>query len=647
MTPDVTVEVAFGFGPYDPEPLAMDWVDITDSVLEISIQRGRESEFDRFPASTATVVLLNDDRQWDPLNDAVGSWGLYGVLVPNVPIRITATVSSTDYPVWRGYVDGWPAEYTEGGFRSQTIVTCTDAFKVLAERRLPDTYREYLESLGTLAGLFRFDTADNGVLVNEGPRGRDGTSTTAVDTTDGTVAVSSGALSIPEQVPPAGKYVSGAVIPIVDAGEDSLTLDTSWTVSFVVTCAKRGARLFFCTAMPDDTEPVACYVDANGEPWLLVDGVGATLQCQGLGYDLADGLPHHLVAVRSTTTASLYLDGVLIASDTDGAATGFYDYSGGSHRIGRSLVGDGTTITPEIVIDELACWDEALTATEVAALHDYLDVGWSGERISGVAIGDTLDEIGWLSGLRDIDDGEVVVNLPVNPQGLTVLDVIQRIADSESGRLFIDAAGRVAFHGRDRFIRETVENTVQYTFTDTDRDTTPSDVGVLDGTLRVVVDDRNVYQSAEITRVGGITQRAGSVTPVRTYTASDLLIATDEGALSLAEWVVFRYGNPLVRSDAWQVDPEVLPADWADILDLEIGHRVKLDLTPGGVGSSLDLELHVSLIAHEITPERWLITLNGTPVDPADYFLWAATETASTDNGWADTDNDPPGGAWG
>lgn len=47
--------------------------------------------------------------------------------------------------------------------------------------------------------------------------------------------------------------------------------------------------------------------------------------------------------------------------------------------------------------------------------------------------------------------------------------------------------------------------------------------------------------------------------------------------------------------------------------------------------------------------ERWLITLNGTPTDPnADaYFLWAETETADDDNGWADTDGDPEGGYWG
>ena len=98
-----------------------------------------------------------------------------------------------------------------------------------------------------------------------------------------------------------------------------------------------------------------------------------------------------------------------------------------------------------------------------------------------------------------------------------------------------------------------------------------------------------------------------------------------------------------------EIDPEVRPADWADLLSLDIGHRIKHDLTPGGVGSSIELELHLEHIAHTITPERWTITLNGSPVDPheAAYFLWAVTETVDTDNGWGDPSGTPPGGYWG
>ena len=93
--------------------------------------------------------------------------------------------------------------------------------------------------------------------------------------------------------------------------------------------------------------------------------------------------------------------------------------------------------------------------------------------------------------------------------------------------------------------------------------------------------------------------------------------------------------------------PEVYPDDWGTILDLEIGDRVSIEITPGGVGSAIELEQHISYIEHRITPDEWVITFNGTPVDPNDYFLWDSIEFADDDNGWADTDGDPIGGAWG
>ena len=293
-------------------------------------------------------------------------------------------------------------------------------------------------------------------------------------------------------------------------------------------------------------------------------------------------------------------------------------------------------------------WDTALDEADVSDLWDYLQVGYSEPRTSGEAIEALLDLIGWSATLRAIDQGETLVELPVNPGGLPALQLLQTIARTEGGRLFVDAQGRITFHDRGRATREAVETTVQYTFTDQDRDVRqPTDVGILDGTLRVVLDDRRQYEAAEVTRSGGVTQRVGSATPSRTYSATDLLFLSDAGARSLADWIVFRYGSPQIRSDAWVIDPQIVPAHWEQLLELEIGHRVKLDLTPGGIGSSINLEQHLELIEHEITPERWTIKLNGSPVDPADYFLWAASATADNDHGWADTDNDPPGGAWG
>lgn len=645
-TADPRVEVAFGFGPYGPEPLTIDWEDVTSSVLEVAITRGRESEFDQFPASTATIVLKNDEREWDPLN-AAGAH--YGELLANVPIRIVADVGGTDHPVWRGYVDGWPAEYTEGGYRSEVTVTATDAFKLMAERPVPDTYLDFLNDLGFPDAWYPCDSRQLDQLRNRGTRGRAGTVLSALNAVEGIVAASTGALACPEQKPPLDNFYSAVDIP-VPADTDNLIAGTQWSLSIVVQFAKFGFRSVFANVTNAGGTTFLLNVSGvDGHPIVVINAGLPNIAFEALGMNIADGRPHHLVVTRNGTSGWLYVDGALAATGTNGSATGAVDLSGGIHRIGRTSGGDGTTTYPEFMFDELMAWNgTVLTAGDVADLYAYLSVGFGEERTSGEAIEAILDLIGWPASLRSIDPGETVVQLPVNPGGTPALQLLQTVAATEGGRLFVDRTGKVTFHDRGRALREAVETAVQYTFSDQDRDLRPPpDVGLLDGTLRVVLDDQHLYEAAEISRVGGDTQSAGSATPSRTFTASDLLFAADAASLSLAEWIVFRYGTPQVRSDAWTIDPEIRPADWASILGLEVGHRVKLDLTPGGIGSSIDLEQHLELIEHEISPERWTIKLNGSPVDPASYFLWASSATADDDHGWADTDGTPPGGAWG
>jgi hypothetical protein len=646
MTPEVRVEIAFGFSPYDPEPLAHDWIDVTEDVAEVRTKRGRESEFEAFPASTASVRLYNDERQYDPLN-AAGTY--YGRLLTNTPIRIVAGVSGTDYPVWRGYVDGWPAEYSEGGFASAVQVNCTDAFKLLAERPVPDTHLAFItDDLPSMAALYRCDTVAGQVLVNDGPTGRDGQIKSPLAVVDPLTPVSVKALSIPEQRPGTGEFLSGVDVPIV-AAADNLTASTQWTVALVAQFAKREFRGLFSTVTAGGTVVVTIYVGSDGRVSFYIDGVGAALAATAPGVDAGDGLPHRIVLVRDGIAARLYIDGRLATQNGNGAATSSPTATGGVHRIGRTGFGDGVYAAPLVVIDELMVFGTDLSEAEVIALDTELVEGFSALQTSGSAVEAVLDVIGWPAGLRAIDAGETLVRLPPNPVGGSTLGLLQSIVTSEGGRLFVDAEGRVTFHARGRFLSETVENTVQYTFSDVDRDEPlPPNVGLLDGTLRIALDDKRTFDAAQVTRLGGTVQLAqASATPLRTYTASGLVLHSDVQAKSLAEWIVFRFGTAQARSDAWDIDPQIRPADWPAILTLDVGHRIELDLTPGNVGSSIELEQHLEYIAHDITPERWLITLNGSPVDPADYFLWAASATASTTNGWADTDGDPAGGAWG
>jgi hypothetical protein len=136
--PTVKVEVAFANNPTDT---SLTWTDISAYVEEIRTRRGRQHELDRFEAGTATILLRNSDRRFDPTYTA-GPY--YGQLIPMKRIRVTARWYGTVYPVFSGLVEAWPQEYSNGGFSSYVPLPCTDLFKALALNGLHGSYPEEL-----------------------------------------------------------------------------------------------------------------------------------------------------------------------------------------------------------------------------------------------------------------------------------------------------------------------------------------------------------------------------------------------------------------------------------------------------------------------------------------------------------------------
>lgn len=867
-TPAPIVEVAFGFGPYD-EPTGSDWVDITEDVYEVTVQRGRDSEFDSFPASTATVCLYNDDRTYDPLNlsgpyveslptgktpvivtqnsksgtslgsnnsmnmpsgiqagdlllafvsenqggtsiTASSGWTsvgqnqhfaggtnmrsavfakiavgsdtlslsgatedfacivlrivqhsvtsistdirksastnlsgtsftpasvsipsgsrdrpylalvsvgtdtsmtvtppsamteingvisapstcatmylasqnlsaptgtsyvsgafsasssvahavLYNVLIPgpvapvtllkpNTPIRIMADLPVDGvFPVWRGVVDAWPGTYSEGGFRNEVEIACTDVFKILSERVLPDTLALDVASNLTYQpyAWFRGDLSPSGQPVDYQKHSKNAMLVTPVQVSE---SINNGVSpkSFEFSQGQSGSTNRNAEIPVPRGSqlptsvEDDLFAGTTWAWSALIRAdgGAASSATIRLTAAIATTDEQLIYVNVSdtGVVSAFVNGVGANLTAtpapgissSDRSVNLLDGKLHHVFVLRIATALAVWVDGVFLTNTSNGSATGHFNKTGARIAIGRTTGG-----SPGFSMSDVMFWPNTTFFTsDIPKLYTALTVGFGAPRLTGEVINDVLDLIDWPASLRAIDEGEQVVNPPGNPVGMSALDLLQRMAESEQGRLFIDCEGKITFHSRDRVLSQSTASTVQYTFSDTQG----ADVGTQDGSLQVSLDDRFLYDAAKVTRINGAEQTASVVTnPTRTRTLDGLYLSTDEQALAIAEWIVYRYGTPSVRTESWEIDCEVKPEDWADILGLEIGHRIKHDVTPGNIGSSLELEQHVELIEHDITPERWLIKMNGAPVDEGDYFLWDTSQSTSLTNGW-------------
>lgn len=104
------------------------FVEITDRVRNIRVQRGRARNFTNYTAGAVSVEINNHDRAFDPLYTASP---FAGNIVPRRAIRI----SSGDVRIFTGWIDDWDLTYTPNGDSIATAVAF-DAFMILAKQFL-------------------------------------------------------------------------------------------------------------------------------------------------------------------------------------------------------------------------------------------------------------------------------------------------------------------------------------------------------------------------------------------------------------------------------------------------------------------------------------------------------------------------------
>lgn len=103
-------------------------VDVTEYVQNVSINRGKSRELDRFTAGNASVVLHNDTRIFDPFYT---SGPYYGQILPRKQVIIT----SNGVRQFTGFIDDWDLSY-ELGNKSYASISCVDAFLQLSATQL-------------------------------------------------------------------------------------------------------------------------------------------------------------------------------------------------------------------------------------------------------------------------------------------------------------------------------------------------------------------------------------------------------------------------------------------------------------------------------------------------------------------------------
>ncbi|MDX3101761.1 hypothetical protein [Nonomuraea angiospora] len=225
---------------------------------------------------------------------------------------------------------------------------------------------------------------------------------------------------------------------------------------------------------------------------------------------------------------------------------------------------------------------------------------------TGARVTRILDSAGWPAADRVIATGNSTLQA-TDLEG-DALAELQAAVESEIGELYVDAAGRVVFRGRQAILTDSRSNTVQATF---------GTAGVFTpARAKLNTDDATLWNEVRAQREGGVEQLLGDSASqaefqTRTFQASSLMLETDTIVAGYAGWILYVSREPEVRFDSIEIhahaDPDTL---FPLVLAREIGDRIRIIRRPSGGGSPIQRDVFIRGISHVTTGATWITTWN-------------------------------------
>lgn len=603
-TPTLKVEVAWNDPPMVASPV---WTDISSSVRSGQLRRGRSNELENVTAGTLSLVLDSRQREYDPFYTA-GSH--YGQLTARRQIRVSAVYGATTYPLFRGYVRGWPLAPDLGGDNT-CQVDAFDGLAYLGGITLPADYFTYrMRTLGP-DQWWPMGTTDQ-TLANVG-YGPDYTLTTPTPATDSAATqwLTGSATSC------AG--TTGAIGPVVNA-----TTPDHTTVFLFRTATAGPAGSLNPVLSSAGTAPLARIgINAAGLLEYSVTNAGTSTFAQSTIAVNDDAW--HLGAVVHDTIGGqvrIYVDGY---DRTDTGASWVIGPSNPSWAcIAQQNPTTGDLAHFDGSLQHVAIFNSALSATDVAglAVAGFYGTPYAFTRTDQF-VGEVLDAAGWPSAQRTLSTGTVT---PGGMKwGTSALSVLQTLAATEGGRLYIDATGNVVFTNADDGYTATRSITSQATYSDSGAAGTIT-YSRVDG---LELSDDFLANSVTVNTAQGVGCTYTDSASVSAYglraRTVDTYLNSQQDALTRAAIIASQYANPQLRLRGFTVMP-IRNANVAmpKVLATELGDRITWELQPQRLGARISKPLNVEQVQHTFAPGQWTTILTASPALTG----WTLADTA-------------------
>jgi putative methionine-R-sulfoxide reductase with GAF domain len=226
----------------------------------------------------------------------------------------------------------------------------------------------------------------------------------------------------------------------------------------------------------------------------------------------------------------------------------------------------------------------------------------SGARVSRIL---DLPEIAFPATSRSIDTGVASLGNYQIDANTNAANYLQRVAEAEQGLFFMQADGTLRFTDR----ASSVFSAPVATFSD-------DGSGIAYQNIQTIFGNEFLYNRVQAQTETGTVQAVDDVASqtefgVSTLALTDLLLATDATALTLAQKLLDDYKQPVYRfDDLVLVISAASPADRNLVLGLEMGDVVLVTRTfSTGSPAQVSDEYGIERIVHQITPDRHIVSL--------------------------------------
>jgi hypothetical protein len=247
-------------------------------------------------------------------------------------------------------------------------------------------------------------------------------------------------------------------------------------------------------------------------------------------------------------------------------------------------------------------------------------------QTTGARIEAILDraEINWPPAKRAIDTGSATLQADViggtaDPKPVPALGYLQKVDEAEQGALFMGANGELTFRSR-----SALQVLTDVVFAD-------DGTGIAFTNVAAAFGSEELRNRVTVSRLNGGTATASDTDSIDAYGAIDFeirdsLLADDTQAQSLADNIVARFAEPLLRIDGIEVVLNALDgAQQTQVLGLELGALVRVLYTPSGIGDAIDQFVRLDSIEHNITAEQHRVRLSFSQGEPPALVLDSAT----------------------